>query len=104
LVYHNEGGTEAEGLEERMLRKILGPKRDKVTGELRRLHKKELYEIYFSSNIIRVSKSTIMRWAGHVARMVDRRGVHAVLVGRPEGKRPFGKPRHSWEDNVKMDL
>ena len=64
----------------------------------------ELYEIYFVSIIIRVSKSRIMRWAAHVARMVDRRGVHRGLVGRPEGKRQIVRPRLSWEDSVKMDL
>jgi hypothetical protein len=79
LVYHIEGGTEAEGLEKRVLRKILGPKRDKITGEWRRLHKEGFYKIYFLSNIIRVSKSRIMRWARHVARMVDRIGAHVCV-------------------------
>jgi hypothetical protein len=89
LGYHIEGGTEAESVEKRVLRNIFGRKRDKLTGEWRRLHNDELYELYFSPNIIRVRKSRIMRLAGHVARMVDRRGAHTVLVGRPEGKIPF---------------
>ena len=95
MVYNIEGGTETEGLDNRVLRKTFGHKRDEVTGEWRKLHKEELYEICFSSNIIRVSKSRLMRWGWRVARMVDRRGAHTVLVGRPEGKRPFGRPRRS---------
>jgi hypothetical protein len=100
LVCHIEGGTEAEGLEKRVLRKIFGPKGDKFTWEWKRLHNEELYEIYFSLNIIRARKSGIMRCAGHVLCMVDRRGAHTVLVGKPEGKRPT----RSSEDNVNMDL
>jgi hypothetical protein len=83
-----------------VLRRKFGPKRDKVTGELRKLHNEELYS---SPNIVRFIKSRRMGWAGHVARMGERRGVYRVLVGKPEGKRPFGKPRHRWEDNIKID-
>ena len=79
-------------------------KRDGVTGEWRKLHNEELNDLYSSPNILRVIKSRRMRWAGHMARMGGRRGVHKVLVGKPEGKRPLGRPRRRWEDNIKMDL
>jgi hypothetical protein len=87
-----------------VLRKIFGPKRDEVTGEWRRLHNEELNDLYSSPNIIRVIKSSRMRWAGHVARMGEGRGAYRILMGRPEGRRPLGRPRHKWEDNIKMDL
>ena len=90
--------------ENMMLRRIFGPGRDEVTGEWRKLHNEELNVRYFSPNIIRVMKSRIMRWAGHGARMGERRGVCRVLVGKPEGKRPLGILRRRWEDNIKMDL
>jgi hypothetical protein len=83
---------------------IFGPKRDEVTGEWRRLQNKELYALYFSPNIIRVIKSRRLRWAGHMARMGERRGVYRALVGKFEGRRPLGRPRRRWEDNIKMDL
>ena len=83
---------------------MFGPKRDDVTGEWRKLHKEELRDFYSLPNIVRVVKSRKMRWAGHVARMGERRGVHRVLVGKPEGKRPLGRPRRRWEDNIKIDL
>jgi hypothetical protein len=89
--------------ENRVLRRIFGPKRDEVTGEWRRLHNEELNDLYSSTNI-RVIKSRRMRWAEHVARMGDRRGAYWVLVGRPEGMRPLGRPRRRWEDNIKQDL
>jgi hypothetical protein len=75
-----------------------------VTGELRKLHKEELNDRYSLPNIVRVVKSRRMRWAGHVARMGKERGVHRVLVGKPEGKRSLRRPRRRWEDNIKMDL
>jgi hypothetical protein len=87
-----------------VLRRIFGPKRDAVTGEWRRLHNEELNDLYSSPNIIRVIKSRRMRWAGHAARMDEGRGAHRILVGRPEGRRPLGRPRRRWEDNIKMDL
>ena len=88
--------------ESRVLRRICGPKRDGVTGEWRKLHNEELNDLYSSPNI--VIKSRRMRWVGHVARVKEGRGVHKVLVGKPEGKRPLGRPRRRWEDNIKMDL
>jgi len=84
------------------LRSIFGPKGDEVTAEWRKLHNDELNVLY-SPNILRVIKSRIMRWAGHVARMGEGKEVYSVLVGKPGGKRPLGRPRHRWE-NIKMDL
>ena len=78
--------------------------RDEVTGEWRKLHNEELNDLYSLLNTVRVVKSRRMRWAGHVARMGDDRAVHRVLVGKPEGKRPLGRPRRRWENNIKMDL
>jgi len=90
--------------ENRVLRKVFEPKRDEVTGEWRKLHNEELNDLYSLPNIVRVVKARRMRWAGHVARMGQDRGVQRVLVGKPEGKRPLGRPRRRWEDNIKMDL
>ena len=90
--------------ENRVLRRVFGSKRDEVTGEWRKLPNEELRDLYSLPNIVRVLKSRRMRWAGHVARMGEGRGVHRVLVGKPEGKRPLGRPRRRWEDNIKMDL
>jgi len=90
--------------ENRVLRRVLGPKRDEVTGEWRKLHNEELSDLYSLPNIVRVVKSRRMRWAGHVARMGQAKEVYRVLMGKPEGKRPLGRPRHRWEDNIKMDL
>jgi len=83
---------------------VFGPKRDEVTGEWRKLHNEELSDLYSLPNIVRMVKSRRMKWAGHVARMGEGRGVYRVLVGKPEGKRPLGRPRRRWEDNIKMDL
>ena len=82
----------------------MGPKKDEVTGEWRKLQIEELNDLYCSPNIFRVIKSRRMRWAGHVACREERRGAYRVLVGKPEGKRPLGRPRHRWENNIKMDL
>ena len=87
-----------------MLRRMFGPKRDELKREWRKLHNEELNELYSSPNIFRVIKSRGMRWAEHVARMGNRRVVYRVLVGKPEGKKPLGRPRLRWENNIKMDL
>jgi hypothetical protein len=86
--------------ENRVLRRIFGPKRDEVTGEWRKLHNEELNGLYSLPNIVRVIKSRRLRWAGNVARMGEGRVVDRVLVGKPEGKRPLGRPRRRWEDNI----
>jgi hypothetical protein len=86
------------------LRRLFGPKREKVTEEWRKLHNEELNDLYCSPNIVRVIKSRRMRWAGHVACVKERRGVYRVLVGKTEGKRPLGRPRTIWEDNIRIDL
>ena len=78
--------------------------RSEVIEEWRKLHKEELRDLYSIPNIVRVVKSRIMWWARHVAHMGEGRGVQRVLVGKPEGKRPVGRPRRRWEDNIKMDL
>jgi hypothetical protein len=86
-----------------VLRRISGPKWDEVTGGWRKLHNEELRDLYSSSSIIRIIKSRRMRWAGHVARMGEKRKAYTLLVGKPEGKRPLGRPRRRWVDNIKMD-
>ena len=90
--------------ENRVLRRIFGPRREGVTGEWRKLHNEELNDLYCSPNIVRVIKQRRMRWAGHVACMEEGRGVHKVLVRKSEGKRPMGRQRRRWKDNIKMDL
>jgi len=87
-----------------VLRRLFGPRRDEVTGEWRRLHNEDLNDLYCSPNIVRVIKSRRMRWAGHVASMGEERVVYRVLVGKPEGRRPLGRPRHRWVGNITMDL
>jgi hypothetical protein len=90
--------------EDRVLRRIFGPTRDEVTGEWRKLHNRELHNLYSSPHIIRQIKSRRMRWAGHVARIGEGRNVHRVLVGKREGRRPLERPRRRWEDGIKMVL
>jgi hypothetical protein len=98
--------------ENRVLTRIFGPKRDEVTGGWRKLHNEELRNLYSSPSIIRMSspsiirmiKSRRMRWAGHVARMGAKRTAYRILVGMPEGKRPLGRPRRKWVDNITTDL
>jgi hypothetical protein len=87
-----------------VLRRIFGPKRDEVTGECRRLHNEELNDLCSSPNIAQLIIWRRMIWARHVARMGERRSLYRVLFGKPEGKKPFGRPRPRWEDNIKMDL
>jgi len=86
------------------LSRVFGSKRDEVTGEWRKLHNDELRDLYSLPNIVRAVKSRRIRWARHVARMGEGRVVHRVLVGKPEGKKPLGRPRRRWEVNIKMDL
>jgi hypothetical protein len=91
--------------ENRVLRRIFGPKRDEVTGEWRKLHNEELRDLYSPPSIIRIIKSRRMRWAGHVARMGEKRNADRLLVGKPEGKRPLGRrPRCRWVDNIRRNL
>jgi hypothetical protein len=86
-----------------VLRRIFGPKREE-DGSWRKLNNDDLHSLYSSPNIIRVIKSRRMRWAGHITHMEEGKGVYRVLVGRLESKRPLGRPRRRWEDNIKMDL
>jgi hypothetical protein len=90
--------------ENRVLRRIFGPRRDKVTGGWRKLHNEELHGLYSSPSIVRMIKARRMRWAAHVARMGEVRVAYNILVGRPEGRRPLGRLRRRWEDNIKLDL
>jgi hypothetical protein len=90
--------------ENKVLSRIFGPKRDEVTGEWRKPHNEELHDLHSSPSIIRIIKSWRMRWAGHVARMEEKSNAYRLLVGKPEEKRPLGKPRRRWVDNIKMDL
>jgi hypothetical protein len=90
--------------ENRVLRRIVGPKRDEVTGEWRKLHNEELCDLYSSSIIVRVIKSRRLRWAGHVARKGEKSNAYRLLVGKPQGKRPLGRPRCRRVDNIRMDL
>jgi hypothetical protein len=87
--------------ENRVLRRVFGPKRDEVTEEWKNLHNEELNDLYFLPNIVRVVKLRKIRWAGHVARMGEERGVHRVLVGKPGGKRSLGRPRRRLEDKLR---
>jgi len=100
LVAHNERGTYAECV----LRRMFGSRRDDVTGEWRILHNEELYDLYCSENIIRMIKSRRMRLVGHVACTGDRESAYRDLTGRPERKKSYGRPRLSWEDNIKVVL
>jgi hypothetical protein len=90
--------------ENRVLRRVFGPKRDEVTGEWRKLHNEELRNLYSSTDIIRQVKSRRMRWAEHVARMGEDIKMYKILMGKPEGRRPLERPRRRWEDGVRIDL
>jgi hypothetical protein len=87
-----------------VLRRIFGPTRDEETGEWKKLHNEELHDLHSSPSIIRIMKARRMRWAGHVARMWEKRNAYRLLVGKPEGRRPLGRPRCRWVDNIRMDL
>jgi len=104
LVSHTKRRTQIEVSENRVLRRIFGPKEEEVVGDWRRLHNEALHNLYTSQNIITVIKSIRMGWAGHVARMGEIRNVYKILVGKLERKRPLGRPRRRWEDNVRMNL
>jgi hypothetical protein len=88
----------------RVLRRIFGPKRDEVTGEWRKLHNEEHHDLYSSPSIIRIMKTRRIRWAGHVARMGEKRNAYRLLVGKPERRRPPGRLRRRWVDNIRIDL
>jgi hypothetical protein len=90
--------------ENRVLRRIFGPKRDEMMGEWRKLHNEELRDLYSSPSIIRIIKLGRMRWAGHVAQMGEKRKAYRLLMGKPEGRRPLGRPRCRWVDNIRKDL
>jgi hypothetical protein len=90
--------------ENSVLRRIFGPKRDEETGDWRKLHKEDLHNLYSLPSRIRMIKSRRMRWAKHVARMREKRDAYRILVGKPEGKKPLGRPRRRLVDNIKMDL
>jgi hypothetical protein len=90
--------------ENKVLRRIFGPKRDEVTGSWRKLHNVELRDLYSSPSIIRILKARRLRRAGHAARIGEKRNAYRLLVGKPEGKRPLGRPRRRWMNNIKMDL
>ena len=90
--------------ENKVLRKIFGAKREEITGDWRKLHNAELHTLYSLPNIIRNLKSRRLRWEGHVARIEESRNAYRALEGKALGKRPLGRPRRSWEDNIKMDL
>jgi hypothetical protein len=90
--------------ENRVLRRIVRPNSDEVMAEWRRLHSEEIHKLYSSPNIIRHINAWRKRWVGHVARMGEGRKMYKVLVGKPEEKRPLGRPRRRWEDGISMDL
>jgi len=104
LVAYIAGGTQTEVFQNSVLRIIFGPKMEEVTGEWRKLHNEKLNDLNSPLNIIQVIKSRRMRCVGHVAHVGKRRGAHRVLMRKPKGKGPLGKPRHRWEDNIKMHL
>jgi hypothetical protein len=91
-------------MENRVLSRIFGPMKNEVRGEWKKLHNEELNDLYSSTNIFRVTKSRRIRCTGHVMRMRKRSGVYRVLVGKPEGQKPFGRPRRRWKDNINTDL
>jgi hypothetical protein len=104
FVYRDVEEHRLRVFENRVLRRIFGPKRDEVTGNWRKLHNEEFHRLYSSPNVIRMIKSKRMGWEWHVARMGAKRKACRILVGKPEGKRPLGRPRCRWVVNIKIDL
>jgi hypothetical protein len=104
LSLHTKEEHELRVFENRVLRRIFGPKREEVAGGWRRLHNEELHNLYDSANVIRVIKWRRMRWMGEVARVEEMRNAYSILVGKPEGKRSLGRPRHRREDNIGIDF
>jgi hypothetical protein len=100
----NDGLCDYFRIQFESVRRTFGPKRDEVTGEWRNVNNEELHDLYSSSSIIRILKSRRMRWAGHVALIGEKRNAYRLLVGKPEGRRPLGRPRLRWLDNIRMDL
>jgi hypothetical protein len=90
--------------ENRVLRRIFGPKRDEVTGEWRKLHNEKLHDLYSSPSIIRIMKSRRMAWSGYVARLGEKKNAYRSAVGKPEGKKTLGRPIRRWLNNIRMDL
>jgi hypothetical protein len=90
--------------ENKVLRRIFGPKRDDVIGGWRKLHNEELHNFYSLPSLVRIIKSRNMRWAGNVARMGEKRNAYRILVGKHEGKRSLGRRRHRWVDNIKINF
>ena len=103
-IFYGEKSVMLRVFENRVLRRIFGPKSDEKTGEWRKLHNEELNYLYSSRDIFRVIKSGRIRWAGNAARMEEIRGMYRVLVEKTEGRGRLGRPRRRWEDNIKMDL
>jgi hypothetical protein len=104
MVSDSKRGAKLRVFENKVLRRIFGAKGVGLTGGWRKLYNEELHNLYTSPSIIRIIKSRKMRWAGHVARMGEKRNVYRLLVGKPEGKRPLGRPRRGWINNIKMDV
>jgi hypothetical protein len=100
LVSDIKGGHRLRVFENRVLRRIFGPKRDDVIGSWRKLHKEELNNLYSSPSIIRMIESRRVKWAGHVAGIGEKRNTYRTLVGKPEGRRPLERPKHRWVDNT----
>ena len=104
MAVYNAGERKLRMFENMDVRRIFGPRMDEVTGKWRRLLNEELNDLYSSPNIVLVIKSRRMRWAGHVAHMGEERVLYRVLVGKQEGRKTLGRPRHRWVDNIRMYL
>jgi hypothetical protein len=104
LICGIKGGSQTKGVLEQGAEEDIGPKRDEVTGELRKLHNEQLRDLLLFAIIIRIIKSRRMRWAGHVARIGAKRNAYRLLVGKLEGNRTAGRPRRRWADNIKIRM